>query len=71
MHGAELREMKLARHRRLFGDVIARTLYTEVRTQVLEEEAEEHERREATRPARGAVRSKCQSLAQESPIWSC
>jgi hypothetical protein len=57
MHGAELREMKLARHRKLFGDEIARTLYTEVRTAVLEEELEEYERSDAARPARGAVRS--------------
>jgi hypothetical protein len=71
MHGAELREMKLARHRKLFGDEIARTLYTEVRTQVLEEEVEGYERREAARPARGAVRSRCQSPPQESCIWSC
>jgi hypothetical protein len=57
MHGAELREMKLARHRKLFGDEIARTLYTEVRMAVLEDEMEEYERREAGRPVRGAVRS--------------
>ena len=57
MHGAELREMKLARHRELFGDEIARTLYTEVRTRVLEEEMEKFERREAARPPRSAVRS--------------
>lgn len=61
MHGAELREMKLTRHRKLFGDEIARTLYTEVRTAVLEEERVEYERSEAARPAPGAVRSKCQS----------
>lgn len=57
MRGAELREMKLARHRKLFGDEIARTLYTEVRTRVLEEEVEGCERREAARPPRSAVRS--------------
>jgi hypothetical protein len=56
MHGAELREMNLARHRKLFGDEIARTLYAEVRTRVLEEEVEECERREAARPPRSAER---------------
>jgi hypothetical protein len=61
MHGAELREIKPARHRKLFGDEIARTLYTEVRRAVLEEEMEEYERKEAARPDRWAVRSKCQS----------
>jgi hypothetical protein len=61
MHGAELREMDLARHRRLFGDEVARTLYTEVRTRVLEEENEEYERREAARPPRRAVRGKSYS----------
>jgi hypothetical protein len=61
MPGAELREMKLARHRKLFGEEIARTLYTEVRTAVLEEEVNEYERREAAQPDRRAVRSECQS----------
>ena len=61
MHGAELREMTLAHHRKLFGDEITRTLYTEVRTAVLKEKVEEHEREEAARPARGAVRSEYQS----------
>jgi hypothetical protein len=68
MHGAELREMNLARHRKLFGDEIAQTLYTEVRTAVLEEELEEHERRDAARPARGAVRSEYQFQASASLI---
>jgi hypothetical protein len=57
MHGAELREMKIARHRELFGDEIARTLYAEIRMRVLEEEVEAYERREAARPPRSAVRS--------------
>lgn len=57
MHGAELREMTLARHRKLFGDEVARTLYAEVRTRVLEDEMGEYERKEAARPPPRAVRS--------------